>query len=556
VSDHPIFALSDAIVDELARLFPSTATELGVAGHDDRWPDLSPDGAATTVAALSVWRRRIDDLPPAEDRWDRLAVEVATEALDEDLDAFAHDDHLRALNSIASPLQDFTDVFDHMGTETLAQWESIATRLERLPAALDGYRATLEQGRRHRLVVARRQVDAAVTQCEVAARPDTRFGRLVAAFAASHDDAALGRRLREAADGARDAFATFGRYLADVYGPDATPADAVGEGRYVREADRFLGTVIDPAATYAWGWDEVARIGSRLRTVAGEIVSGADLTEVRTLLKTDPARAAADASVFVDFMQQRLDEALDRLAGTHFDIPAQIRRITVNIAPPGGPLGAYYVGPSEDFTRPGAVWWSLAPGGPYPLYDEVSTAYHEGFPGHHLQVGVQASRAGTLSRLHRMWVWKPGAGEGWALYAERLMDELGFFERPDYAFGWLTSQMLRACRVVIDIGCHLRLPIPRGQEFHPGGEWSYATAVELLERFAMLDRPYAESEVVRYLGWPAQAISYKVGEQAILELREDFRARHGAAFDAKRFHAALLDVGPVGLDLLRRQLLT
>jgi uncharacterized protein (DUF885 family) len=404
--------------------------------------------------------------------------------------------------------------------------------------------------------VARRQVDAAVAQCEVAAQPDTRFGQLVTTFDTTHDDAALGRRLRDAAAGAREAFAAFGRYLGDVYGPDATPIDAVGEGRYVREAGRFLGTTIDPAALYAWGWDEVARIQARLRAVAGEIVPGAGLEEARTVLKTDPARAAADAPALVGLLQHRLDEALDQLDGTHFDIPEQIRRVTVNIAPPGGPLGAYYVGPSEDFARPGTVWWSLASGGPYPLYDEVSTAYHEGFPGHHLQVGVQASRAGTLSRLHRIWVWKPGAGEGWALYAERLMDELGFFERPDYVFGWLTSQMLRACRVVIDIGCHLRLPIPRGQEFHPGGQWEFGTAVEMLERFAMLDRPYAESEVTRYLGWPAQAISYKVGEQAILELREELRARHGAAFDAKRFHASLLEVGPVGLDLLRRQLLT
>ncbi len=554
--DHPVFELSDVIVDELARLFPSTATVLGVSGYDDRWPDLGPDGAVAAAAKLHGLRRRLDTLPPAADRWDRLAVEVAREALDEELARYAHDDHLRALNSIASPLQDFTDVFDHMATETTEQWELIAARLERLPAALDGYRAALEHGRRHGVVVARRQVEAAVEQCRVAAAPDTRFGRLIATYDAGHDDGTLGRWLREAAGGARHAFEEFGRYLAEVYGPDATLTDAVGEERYVRDAYRFLGTTIDPAATYAWGWDEVARIDSRLRAVAAEIVPGGDLDEARTLLKSDPARAASDATEFVALMQQRLDVALDQLDGTHFDVPGEIRRVTINIAPPGGALGAYYVGPSEDFTRPGSVWWSLASAGPYPLYDEVSTAYHEGFPGHHLQVGTQALQADTLSRVHRIWVWKAGAGEGWALYAERLMDELGFFERPDYVFGWLTSQMLRACRVVVDIGCHLRLPIPRGQDFHPGGEWSFGTAVEMLERYAMLDRTYAASEVVRYLGWPAQAISYKVGEKVILEARNELRTRHGAAFDAKRFHASLLEVGPVGLDLLRRELLT
>ncbi len=555
MQNHPVFELSDAIVDDLARLFPSAATMLGVSGHDDRWPDLSPDGAEATAAELHSWRRRLEALPPPGDRWDRLAIEVAKDALDEELAHFAHDDHLRDLNSIASPLQNFTEVFDHMATETPGQWELVAIRLERLPAALDGYRASLERGRRHRLVVARRQVEAAVAQCRVTAAPGTRLGLLVDVYDRSQGGAGLGRRLREAADGARHAFGEFGRYLAEVYAPDAVATDAVGEGRFVREARRFLGTTIDPAATYAWGWDEMARIGARLETVAAEIVPGGGLGEARALLKSDPARAAADAVELASLMQQRLDDALDRLDGTHFEVPGQIRRVTVNIAPPGGALGAYYVGPSEDFTRPGSVWWSLAPSGPYPLYDEVSTAYHEGFPGHHLQVGTQVAQADRLSRLHRLWVWKAGSGEGWALYAERLMDELGFFDEPDYVFGWLTSQMLRACRVVVDIGSHLQLPIPRGQDFHPGGEWTFEIAVELLERSAMLDRPYAESEVVRYLGWPAQAISYKVGEKVILELRDELQARHGAAFDAKRFHAGLLEVGPVGLDLLRRELL-
>jgi uncharacterized protein (DUF885 family) len=114
--------------------------------------------------------------------------------------------------------------------------------------------------------------------------------------------------------------------------------------------------------------------------------------------------------------------------------------------------------------------------------------------------------------------------------------------------------MLRACRVVIDIGSHLDLPIPANQPFHPGERWTFATAVEMLERYATLAKPYAESEVTRYLGWPGQAISYKVGENAILEIRDEVRTRLGSAFDQKAFHARLLEVGPVGLDLLRAEM--
>jgi uncharacterized protein (DUF885 family) len=278
------------------------------------------------------------------------------------------------------------------------------------------------------------------------------------------------------------------------------------------------------------------------------------MAEVDHLLRTDPDRVQPDAAALSAFIQGRLDDALDRLTGTHFDVPEPIRTVTVNIAPPGSSLGAYYVSPAEDFSRPGSVWWSLTPEGPYPVFDEVSTAYHEGFPGHHLQVGVQVSLAEKLSRLHRLWVWKSGSGEGWALYAERLMNELGFFEKPDYVFGWLSGQMLRACRVVIDIGSHLDLPIPQGQPFHPGEDWSFDTAVEMLTGYAAQGKPHAESEVTRYLGWPGQAISYKVGEKAILEIRDEAKARLGGGFDPKSFHARLLEVGPIGLDLLRTEM--
>jgi uncharacterized protein (DUF885 family) len=221
------------------------------------------------------------------------------------------------------------------------------------------------------------------------------------------------------------------------------------------------------------------------------------------------------------------------------------------MTPPGGPLGAYYNGPSEDFARPGTVWWSKGDLQQIPLYDEVTTAYHEGFPGHHLQYGIQVTAGDRISRYQKMVVWYSGSGEGWALYAEDLMEELGYLEKPDYVLGKLASEMLRACRVVIDIGSHLELLIPGGQPFHPGEPWSYDLGVEMLERYAGQSHDIAVSEMNRYLGWPGQAISYKVGQQAIRDLRQEAQQAAGAAFDLKVFHARLLEVGAVGLDLLR-----
>jgi uncharacterized protein (DUF885 family) len=288
-----------------------------------------------------------------------------------------------------------------------------------------------------------------------------------------------------------------------------------------------------------------------MQRAAGEILPGAPLAEVFRLLKTDPARCAKDPEEFLRLMSERQARALSELEGSHFDIPDQLRKLDIRIAPKGGPLGAYYVMPSEDFSRPGAIFYSLGEAGPIPLYDEISTAYHEGFPGHHLQVGLQVSLTDRLCRFHRVAEGYHGFAEGWALYAERLMHELGYFEKPDYVLGNLCAQMVRACRVVIDIGSHLDLPIPKDSPFHPGERWSFDLGVEMLRDWAELAPDHAVSEMNRYLGWPGQAISYKVGERVILALREEQRARLGSAFNLREFHAKIVGSGPVSLEILR-----
>ncbi len=249
-------------------------------------------------------------------------------------------------------------------------------------------------------------------------------------------------------------------------------------------------------------------------------------------------------------MQARQERALADLDTTAFDVPAEIRGVEVRIAPPGGSLGAYYIPPSEDLKRRGSIWYSLGETLPIPLWDQVSIAYHEGFPGHHLQCGLQVTFRERLSKLQRLEGYS-GYAEGWALYCERLMHELGYYEKPDYLLGMLSCQMMRACRVVIDIGCHLELPIPEDAPFHPGERWSFELAVEMLETMAGMPRDHAESEVTRYFGWPAQAIAYNVGERLIVSLRREMEAREGEAFRLKDFHNRVLGCGNVALDRLR-----
>ncbi|WP_437289647.1 DUF885 domain-containing protein [Sorangium sp. So ce406] len=551
----PIFALSDDFVAAFAAQCPAHATLAGLPCDDGAWNDWSPSGAASWASTVASFQERLRALPPPrgpEARWGRLARRVMADYLDERLDDFRHDEHLRDLNNIESAFQHLRMVFDLMDLQSAAGWDAVASRLEGLPQACDSYRASLEEGRRTGKVAARRQVCAVIEQARYQAGEASFFLTLPAAYEASGLATGAGRaRLAAGAERARAAFGAFAGYLEQTYLPSARAEDAVGEERYLRHARRFLGANIDPIETYAWGWSEVHAIEARMARLAAEILPGASLPEVIQVLETDPARCAPGPDEFLRTMSERQRKALAELDGVHFDIPAPIRHIDVKMAPPGGALGAYYVPPSDGFKRPGTIWYAPGSKRVFPLYEEITTAYHEGFPGHHLQCGLQVYLDDRLSRLHRFLVVNSGHAEGWALYAEQLMYELGYFERPDYVLGMLSGKLTRAYRVVLDIGMHLGLPIPERAPLRAGEPWRYETAVEYLHRRAFLTPEHAHSEATRYLGWPGQAICYKVGERVVLELREELRRRQGEAFDLKAFHARVIGSGSVGLDHLR-----
>jgi uncharacterized protein (DUF885 family) len=458
--------------------------------------------------------------------------------------------HLSDLNNIVSPWQTLRDVFDQMPDDSLGAWDNIVARLQTIDQPLAGYRQCLEAGIAEGRTAARRQVTVAIEQGRAVAGDDSSFLRLVDRLGRGDiDETDIRARLAAAIDHARASFGAMTDWLEDTYLPASRETDGCGREHYIRSAQRFLGETVDPEERYRWGWSEIRRLTARLELLAAEIDPDASVSEVMAGLLTDPERGAADADEFLAIMQQRQEQALASLDGSHFDVPEPIKRIEVKAAPPGGALAPYYSGPSEDFARPGRVWYPLGDRTFFPLYDEVTTAYHEGFPGHHLQVGWQTAMGDELSRFHRLLTWYPGSGEGWALYAETLMGELGFLEKTEYEIGLVTSQLFRSCRIVIDIGLHCGLPIPDDQPFHPGERWAFDTATEMLRDMAYVEQAMAESEVVRYLGWPGQAISYKIGEQAILDLRAEMRKRPD--FDLKKFHADVLSVGSTGLDLLR-----
>jgi uncharacterized protein (DUF885 family) len=539
------FQISEDFTERWADAMPIDATRLGVGGRDDRCTDYSPDAYAGRADLYRSTRAQLESHLDDPDPVQAFAAKVLVGWLDEQIVNFDSAKWRRDLNHIYSPFQNMRDTFDVMPRVGVEAWDAIVARLDGFGGMLEGYRQCLEVGVAEGDTVARRQAQSLLEQVEAAASDESRFNSYPAEAAGMGYDADV---VAGAVESLRRACAEFGVWLRQSYLPASRPEDAVGREEYLRGVDEFLGKTIDPEETYDWGWAEIERIRSAMESAAGEIDASMDVSEVIEMLRTDPERSAATRDEFVDFVSSIQQQAVERLAGEHFDVPDELKTVTVNIAPPGGSLGAWYVGPSEDFSRPGSIWYALGERERIPYWQEVSTAYHEGFPGHHLQVGTAVLQRENLSRFHRAVIWTSGSGEGWALYAERLMDELGFFEKPEYRLGLLASQLFRSCRVVVDIGSQLELTIPERAPMHGGEQWNFERAVDYMNLIALQPRDIADSEVKRYLGWWGQAISYKVGEREILAMRD--KARRSADFDLKDFHSRMLAAGAIRLDHL------
>ncbi|MBM3661201.1 MAG: DUF885 domain-containing protein [Actinobacteria bacterium] len=551
--------ISDRYVERFAALHPVGATMRGITGHDDRMTDYSPDGIDERTQVDGATLADLHTVEPGSAR-ERVALGVMTEQLERNAALADAGEHLRSLNVLASPMQHIRACFDLVPTATIDDFTAIAARLAQVPAGIDGYRSTLQEGIHQGIVAARRQAEACARQADTwGGVTDTAstpfFHTLVERFdAAGLTDSALRAHLVDGADRATRAYAAFGRFLVDEYLPHAAEHDGVGEDRYALWARAWNGLDLDLHDTYAWGWDELHRIERAMQSVAERILPGRTVPEVIDHLEHDPTRSIEGVDAFRAWNQELLDTTVAALDGVHFDIPDPVKRVEAMIAPPGGAAAMYYTGPAEDFSRPGRTWYPTLGRTVFPLWGEVSICYHEGVPGHHLQIAQVRYLADVLTRYQRTLAGSSGHAEGWALYAERLMGELGYLEDPAYELGMLRAQAMRAVRVIVDIGLHLSLRIPDGEAYLPGEVWTPASALPFVITHSYFPADFMASEVDRYLGLPGQAISYKVGEREWLAARDDARRAAGADFDLKAFHAHALDLGPMGLEQLRREL--
>ncbi|MEO8267284.1 MAG: DUF885 domain-containing protein [Ilumatobacteraceae bacterium] len=552
----PIFEFADRFVTEQSALDPCLATSRGIPGYDHLLTDFSPHGHNARDAHTRQALSELHDLADGDEN-DRLARGFITERFDVALLTHEIGEWKRTMRAIASPTTILRSTFDLMPRDSEAAWENIAARMHLLPTALSGLRATYDEGRATGHVATRRQALVAADQCATWAA--NRWFDSLTSEAVHHDlPDALQRRVREGADLANAAYGEFADYLRDVYAPDASTADGCGPERYRVGVRTMLGADLDPKEMYEWAWADFHDLRAQITTTCDRIMSGGSFTEVITLLDNDPGRAEHGVDAYQGWLQALTDEALAR-SREHFEIPAVMDRCEALIPPEGSAAAAYYTAPSEDFTRPGRTWYPAVGRTVFPRWGDVTTCYHESVPGHHLQIAYAKVQAESLSRIQRSG-FIPGHGEGWALYAEQLCDEFGWFENPDHRLGFLSAQILRTVRVIVDIGMHLDKRIPAGTSlhdgtaFHGGEKWTPDLAFEFSVSETGRTAAFMRSEIDRYLGWPAQAISYKIGQREWQRARDNARRRENAAFDLKAWHTKALRLGPIGLEQLGAEL--
>jgi uncharacterized protein (DUF885 family) len=537
-----ISAILDDFMEEGIKLTPIGATLLGVPGSDDKLDDFSMAGQN---AREELTRKTLAGIKGAnpENEFDRVAGAVATERLSSELKLSESYESSALFNLISSPAKSIRQVFEMMKKDAPDAQANVAKRLNAVGDALKGWCSTLEFVAGKGRVNSTRQVNATIAQLETFSKGA--FQSVAKKFDPSGENSSL----MDAAKQAESACLETANWLRDSYLPKADPKDGVGEERYKIWARHFTGADLNLRDTYEWGIAQLEEINARMKRAADRLYPDASsLREVADRLEKDPRYTVEGEAELLRKLSDFIEKAVERLDGKEFDIDPRIKNCEARLAPEGSASAAYYMGPSEDLSRPGTTWYPTMGRKTFGWWHIVSTWYHEAVPGHHLQVATTKINTERLTRFQRNRVWVSGYGEGWALYAERLMDELGAFEDPGFEMGYLSAQGLRAARVVVDIGMHC------GYKDFNGEVWNAEAAFKILHERALLDEISARSEVDRYLGWPGQAISYKVGERFMMESREDAKRRLGSKFELKKFHSYVLNLGPMGLDPFKAEM--
>ncbi len=527
---------------------PEFATILGDYRYNDRFSDLSLAHAQQQKKDAQGFITRFEAIDTTGfDEQDRLNQQLMVRQLKDGIrsvDMKVIEMPVDQFNGIHLLLAQFVSALPFDSTK---HYEDYVARLNQVPRVIDQLIEVLKQGEKDKLMPPRFLLEKVVTQCQSIADPageTSVFGQPATKFADSVPEADR-KRLHDAVVAAvdgkvRPAYKKLADFIAKDYAPKGRAEPGLwalpnGDALYRYDVEHQTTTNKSPEEIHQLGLAEVQRIEAEQSKVATQL-GYKDLPTMRAALDKDPKTHATSRQQIVDLYKKYIAQMEPKLPELFGLLPkTKVEVLPVEEFREKEASGAQYNQGTPDGKRPGRIYVNTYDFANRTTTNIETTAYHEGVPGHHMQISI----AQTLPGLppFRQQAGYNAYAEGWALYSERLGKEVGFFSDPLSYYGHLSDELLRANRLVLDTGVHYK-------------HWTRQQMVDYFHAHSSQDEPSIQSETDRYIAYPGQALSYKIGQLKILELRERAKTQLGAKFDIRAFHDEILNGGALPLDVL------
>jgi len=525
------------------RNFPERATAFGDYRYNDRLTDHSLEAIQRRHQTDVEFLARLQAIPTTgfSDQ-DQLSHDLLVRVLQQRLTDFDLKEYEMPINQQNGIHTGLADLPLSVPFDSVKHYEDYIARLHQVPQALSETTAVLRAGMKDQLMPVRFLAEKIPAQCEgiISADPFLEPTKKYPASVAAEDQKRLTQEITAAINtDVIPAYKKFAEFVRTEYAPQGRMTLSVmsladGKKRYENDIYARTTTHMTADEIHELGLREMDRIEAEMTAIAKK-EGFADLASFRASLKTNPKYIPASSEQILDDFRRYIAQMEPKLPELFTLLPKS--PVTVEAIPEFNAAAAtHYVTGTPDGKRPGRVVVATSHFAQRSLIDDEAIAYHEGIPGHHMQLSVQQQLQGLPKfRLH-------GLGfnayvEGWALYAEQLGKEVGFYQDPVSDYGRLSSELFRAVRLVVDTGIHAK-------------GWSRDQVVEFMRKSGAVDEPTIQSETDRYISWPAQALSYKLGQLKIRELRDRAQKELGPKFDIRKFHDQILDGGTLPLDLL------
>jgi uncharacterized protein (DUF885 family) len=525
------------------RNFPERATAFGDYRYNDRLAEYSLEAIAQRHTTDESFLARLEAISSVgfSDQ-DQLSHDLLVRVLQQRIADFDLKEYEMPINQQNGIHTGLADLPLSMPFDSVKHYEDYVSRLQQIPRVLNQTTEVLRAGMKDKLMPVRFLLEKLPVQCQgiIDADPFLMPTKKYPASIPVEDQKRLTQQITDAINNqVFPAYKTFATFLRTEYAPEGRTALSItslpdGEKRYENDIYARTTTHMTADEIHQLGLREMDRIQAEMTAIAKK-EGFADLASFRASLKTNPKYIPTSAEQILDDFRRYIAQMEPKLPELFTLLPKS--PVTVEAIPAFQSAAAtHYVTGTPDGKRPGRVVVATSNFAERSLIDDEAIAYHEGIPGHHMQLSVQQQLTGLPKfRLH-------GLGfnayiEGWALYAEQLGKEVGFYQDPVSDYGRLSSELFRAVRLVVDTGIHAQ-------------GWSRDQVVDFMRKSGAVDEPTIQSETDRYIAWPAQALSYKLGQLKFRELRERAQKELGPKFDIRTFHDEMLDGGTLPLDLL------